>query len=133
MNWITRSIRNKLLLISGTGTALLLAAALLGLAATWSSIQYFQHQVEAWRAEQSQLKEIQLEAKIQVQEWKNVLLRGSDPAALEKYWTQFEKQEGKVRDGAAALSQQVDDAAAKDTLKQFRRNIKKWATHTARG
>ncbi len=43
MDWIRHSIRNKLLMISGTGTALLLAAALFGLWMAWSDIQALGH------------------------------------------------------------------------------------------
>ena len=41
MHWIKHSIRNKLLMISGTGTALLIAAALFGLWMAWNDIQTF--------------------------------------------------------------------------------------------
>ncbi|MHB1591760.1 MAG: hypothetical protein ACYCTW_09545 [Sulfuricella sp.] len=41
MDWIKHSIRNKLLMISGTGTVLLIAAALFGLWMAWSDIQTF--------------------------------------------------------------------------------------------
>ena len=43
MQWIKHSIRNKLLMISGTGTGLLIAAALFGLWMAWSDIQTIQH------------------------------------------------------------------------------------------
>ncbi len=39
MHWIKHSIRNKLLMISGAGTALLFAAALFGFWMTWGDIQ----------------------------------------------------------------------------------------------
>jgi methyl-accepting chemotaxis protein len=43
MQWIKHSIRNKLLMISGTGTALLVGAALFGLWMAWSDIQALDH------------------------------------------------------------------------------------------
>jgi methyl-accepting chemotaxis protein len=39
----------------------------------------------------------QVEFKIQVQEWKNILLRGNDPAQLEKYTASFKKTSDKVK------------------------------------
>ena len=39
--------------------------------------------------------------KIQVQEWKNVLIRGGDPALYDKYWKGFEKEEQTVADRLA--------------------------------
>jgi methyl-accepting chemotaxis protein len=44
-----------------------------------------------------------------VQEWKNVLLRGSDKAQLDKYWSQFEAQERKVQDSLGRLSTLAGD------------------------
>lgn len=46
-----------------------------------------------------------LNLKTQVQEWKNVLLRGSDKAQLDKYWSPFEAQEHKVQDSLGTLSE----------------------------
>ena len=133
MNWITHSIRNKLLLISGGGTVLLLAAALLGIGMSWNSIQLFELQVEARRADQNQVLLAQVEFKTQVQEWKNILLRGSDPASLEKYWGQFEKHEGKVREEVTALLKTVDDPAAKESLGQFMAEHQKMAEAYRKG
>ncbi|MBZ0105639.1 MAG: methyl-accepting chemotaxis protein [Sulfuricella denitrificans] len=133
MNWIAHSIRNKLLLITGGGTVLLLAAALLGLAMSWKSIQLFEHQVEARRADQNRILAVEVVFKIQVQEWKNILLRGSDPASLEKYWGQFEKYENKVAEEVASLLQQVEDPAAKEMLGQFQSEQKKMAETYRKG
>lgn len=133
MNWITHSIRNKLLLISGGGMLLLLAAALLGIGMSWNSIRLFEHQVEARRLDQGQILAAQVEFKVQVQEWKNVLLRGSDPTALDKYWKNFEKQEARVRDTVAALIARLDDPAAKDLLGQFQSEHNKMAESYRKG
>ncbi len=119
MNWITRSIRNKLLLISGLGTAMLLGAAMVGMLASWRSIQAFENDVAARHREEATILETQAKFKVQVQEWKNVLLRGSAPDALNKYWEQFENNERKVQDNIAALLLKVDEPGIRDLLGQF--------------
>ncbi|MEQ1556133.1 MAG: hypothetical protein ABL915_04970, partial [Gallionella sp.] len=43
------------------------------------------------------LAEIQIEFKIQVQEWKDILLRGNDAELYKKYWAGFERSEAKVQ------------------------------------
>lgn len=105
MNLIRHSIRNKLFMIFGTGTALLLAAALLGLWLSWSSIKAFEHDANHSKVELRNVQKMEIAFKTQVQEWKNILLRGSDPAALDKYWGAFEKEESKIRETAASLQQ----------------------------
>lgn len=59
----------------------------------------------------------QVAFKIQVQEWKNVLLRGKDPEAFKKYLAGFNKQEQEVK--AHLLKVRVDAAqlGLGDTLK----------------
>ncbi|QKQ25825.1 hypothetical protein [Candidatus Reidiella endopervernicosa] len=42
MEWITSSIRNKLLAITGAGTTLVLAAALFGIFLGWQAISSFE-------------------------------------------------------------------------------------------
>jgi methyl-accepting chemotaxis protein len=62
---------------------------------------------------------VQLNFKKQVQEWKDILLRGHNPDDLAKYTRQFHEKEGLVREGAKALSLEVEDPAAKQLLEQF--------------
>ena len=120
MKWLTHSIRNKLLAISGLGTLLFLGATLLGLWSAWQSIQAFEGVVAAHHVEATKILETQLEFKTQVQEWKNVLLRGSDPEALGKYWGYFEKHEGKVAANLDELLEKVKEPVAMDLLQQIR-------------
>ena len=62
---------------------------------------------------------IQLDFKNQVQEWKNVLLRGADPEAMAKYWGSFEADERKVQEQARLLSERLAEPKAKALIVQF--------------
>lgn len=119
MEWFARSIRNKLLVISGLGTALLLASALWGMWLSWNSIQIFERKVGALHAHEAAILNAQVQFKTQVQEWKNVLLRGGDSAALEKYWAGFEKHEREAREITIALANNMASSEAKTQVEQF--------------
>ena len=66
-----------------------------------------------------QARVIQVDFKKQVQEWKDILLRGHNADDLANYTKQFHDEEHKVSDGANALAAQVQDAEAKQLLNQF--------------
>ncbi len=70
----------------------------------------------------------QVAFKTQVQEWKNVLLRGYQPENLSKYSASFHEEEAKVRGKADTLAQLVaGDSLAERLAKDF------VAAHTAMG
>ena len=62
---------------------------------------------------------IQVDLKTQVQEWKNILLRGQNREDLATYTKQFHSREAQVRAKAVALSGAIDDAEAKHLVDQF--------------
>ncbi|MDD2684923.1 MAG: methyl-accepting chemotaxis protein [Gallionella sp.] len=121
MDWIIKipSLRIKLLLIAGTGTAFLLSAALFGLWLSWNSLSYFENDVLKSVASERQILIVQNDFKKQVQEWKNVLLRGKDPVALEKYWKEFQSDERKVQESTRLLQANLADAKAAEMVGQF--------------
>jgi len=59
----------------------------------------------------------QVNFKIQVQEWKNILLRGKDPTSYQKYLSGFDKQEKAVTDGLVALKGVLVELNVSDRVK----------------
>jgi methyl-accepting chemotaxis protein len=64
-------------------------------------------------------RQTQVDFKVQVQEWKDILLRGQNPEDLTKYSVQFHAQEAKVKAEANALAGSVGDPATKQLLNDF--------------
>lgn len=97
MKWMASSIRNKILVLLLLAT--LLIVAIVGYIGNYLSAQIQlqnQHEkdVASLLHEQAQLM---FHFKTQIQEWKNVLLRGHNAEKLDKYWSQFEAEEDKVQ------------------------------------
>ena len=59
------------------------------------------------------------EFRLQVQEWKNTLLRGKDAEQRNKYWSAFQKSEADVARKAAALRDSLPDGAERALLAKF--------------
>ena len=62
---------------------------------------------------------MQVTFKKQVQEWKDTLLRGHDPAALKKYSGAFHEESDVVGEIAQQLRKSIDDDRARQLLDQF--------------
>jgi CHASE3 domain sensor protein len=95
----------------------LLAAALLAQTRSVSSGYDALLNLQVRQAEEARV--IQVSFKKQVQEWKDVLLRGQTPDDLAKYTRQFHEEESSVRSGAEALAAGMQDTEASELLKQF--------------
>ncbi|MCG5499199.1 methyl-accepting chemotaxis protein, partial [Ectothiorhodospira lacustris] len=60
----------------------------------------------------TQVDAANVEFKVQVQEWKNVLIRGANPADHDRYWRSFQNHETQVQqrlEAAAATARQMGD------------------------
>jgi methyl-accepting chemotaxis protein I, serine sensor receptor len=115
----TKMIRTLLMYIWSGSATLLVAAALSGLWLSWSAIQVFDQDVKARYQDRAAVNQIQLQFKKQVQEWKDILLRGDDPAALDKYWSAFQNQEAEVQKQGKELLQNLQQPKARDLVEKF--------------
>jgi len=109
MNFIKQSVRNKLLLLTGISTTLVLAVALNGFYGSWRSLEQFEQFVIDEQRMRIEAAQLQSEFKKQVQEWKNVLLRGHVAEDMDRYWGDFQNAEARVRRSATALAEQLTE------------------------
>ncbi|MGY3642205.1 methyl-accepting chemotaxis protein [Pseudomonas sp. PK-RTE-24] len=80
------------------------------------------------------IDEANLQFKVQVQEWKNVLLRGKQPADLAKYWSQFEERQRDVQNILGELaSQKGIEANLKSRIERLRDEHRQLGTAYQKG
>jgi len=107
---------------------LLLGAALLagGAASTYLMLRCgdisatYTRIIQGEIAQAQQVRVVQVTFKKQVQAWKDILLRGKDNAALEKYRSEFESLAGQVQQSSRDLEDRIADAQTRSNLESFR-------------
>lgn len=92
-----RSIRAQLLALIGASLLSMLIFALGSFHFLSGNITAYQRLLDGPLEASRLVDEANLRFKTQVQEWKNVLLRGGSPGDREKYWGSFEDQESQVQ------------------------------------
>jgi methyl-accepting chemotaxis protein len=102
---LQKSLRAQILALLGGSLALILITALACFSFLSGGIQSYRGLLAGPLEASRLIDAANVEFKIQVQEWKNVLLRGQDSANLERYWSQYEAQERKVQDRLGELIQ----------------------------
>lgn len=113
------SLRHKLLAAYLISSALVVVGGAVCVAGLQGALSNYQHEVRTMQANAEAVLQIQSQFKIQVQEWKNVLLRGNDPQKLDKYWKNFEQQEALVDEKANELAGQLPEGNAKQKIVDF--------------
>ena len=99
--------------------AALLGAAMIGIYSLNQAVAVYETQVSAAHAQERAVAELLVTFKTQVQEWKDTLLRGKDPAKLDKHWGAFAKQEAAVDDKAKALLAALPAGESRSLVEQF--------------
>ncbi len=127
MNWNSMKLSVKMPLMLMAILFLISAAALIGFLQLSRALDTFSTDVAAANQQERQVRLMALAFQGQVQEWKNVLLRGKDPAQLDKYWAAFQEKEKEVADSAKYLQERINNPESKELIKKFA------AAHTIMG
>ena len=94
---MSKSLRLQILGLLGGSLILVLLIALACFHFLSNNVQSYRGLLEGPLRASQLVDEANLQFKIQVQEWKNVLLRGKASVERDKYWAQFEEQERLVQ------------------------------------
>jgi methyl-accepting chemotaxis protein-1 (serine sensor receptor) len=117
----------KLPLAFAAALLLALGASLYGIYSLNQSIASYATTVRAASDGAFVAKELESAFKTQVQEWKNVLLRGKDTKALDKHWAAFTKSERDVGEAAKKLLAALPAGEERSLVEKFT------AAHAAMG
>ena len=109
----------KLPLMFAVVLLLLASAAFFGFWEMNSALDTFRTDVTNAVQSEREAREMQTKFKEQVQEWKNVLIRGKDPKQLDKYWTAFLTREREVSEAAERLQSSLATLDASDSIRKF--------------
>ena len=119
MNFIASSIRNKLMLICGSGTALLLAAALAGMFVQWRSFNQIESEVGQLNERRLSFASAKVAYFDQLLEWKNLLLRITDEHQQTEHWRNFEARSLEVRERVGTAAAEEGDPTSREIADRF--------------
>jgi methyl-accepting chemotaxis protein len=91
MQIIRSQVRNKLLFLLVCALSVMFITVFIGLSSMKSVMTEYSDTVNQEAMTMSQVAELNVTFKTQVQEWKNTLIRGRDTQQLNKYWGLFNK------------------------------------------
>jgi len=119
MQFWGNSIRNRFLLVFAGVGALILAAVAVGYTGVSTSVDEFRRVTQQEISHERAVTGMVGGFKKQVQEWKNVLLRGADTKQREKYWGKFQKEEAKIQSSGESLVSTMVASEARTMVEDF--------------
>ncbi|MFO1389375.1 methyl-accepting chemotaxis protein [Cellvibrio sp.] len=115
------SVQSRLTILVGGGVGLLLLVASIAVFQLKSHINEYHNLISNNIEFERDINLLNLTYKIQVQEWKNVLLRGKDPEKLQKYWDQFSSLQKEIQTKGENLLSKLPADDSKKLLQEFLR------------
>jgi methyl-accepting chemotaxis protein-1 (serine sensor receptor) len=112
-------LQHKVTLMVAGAMAILVLATAVAQSMAAGALATYRTEVRAAGEHAQAVAVIRSTFQTQVQEWKNTLLRGRDPAQLDKYWASFQKQEADVAARTAALAASLPAGPMRDQVLAF--------------
>ena len=112
------SIQGRLIFAVGAGVILFLIISGIAISLLSKTITDYNHLIAGSVAQERSINEMNFKLKLQVQEWKNVLLRGKNPAKLNEYWGQFETLHRDIQQQGTALDKTLE-GESRDKVAEF--------------
>ncbi|NIB41365.1 methyl-accepting chemotaxis protein [Pseudomaricurvus alkylphenolicus] len=113
------SLQIKLILLVMGGLICLLAVSLGAMIALNGSLGDYRTLLKEHVRIENAINHMNFSFKVQVQEWKNTLLRGYDDGNREKYWGRFNKHQVDIQNQGEALIASIDSAEKRDKVEGF--------------
>ena len=90
-----------------------------GIVSLWGQILTYQNLILQESKNQYNVAVVESTFKTQVQEWKNVLIRGKDTTKRDKYWDKFQQREAEVKESISSLKAKlIEEAEHNNNLKE---------------
>lgn len=105
------SIQGRLIFAVSAGVILFVIISGIAISLLSRTITDYNQLIAGAVAQERSINTMNFKFKVQVQEWKNVLLRGKDPAKLTQYWNQFETLHKEIQQLGMTLNKTLDGAA----------------------
>jgi methyl-accepting chemotaxis protein len=126
-------LRGKILLLFGFSTFLLFVSAAVVFWQLSANLRTFEEDVALGQSNALNAQILEASFKKQVQEWKDTLLRGKNPEALDKHWSNFQRREDEVRRSAEQLSRNIPDPQTAQLVTRFASEHQKMGSAYRRG
>ena len=120
MNWHSRSILNRILTIVVSANLAVVLVAAFYLSYSLDAKNSYHRLASGEMVLALEAQDILSDFKTQVQEWKNVLIRGGDAGQREKYWRQFREQESVIQNKLDEIIPKIEEPQARRLMDRFR-------------
>ena len=121
MGGLFSSVQARLTALVGGGIGVLLLVASIAILQLRTHIDEYHALLETTIHHEREVSDLNLSFKVQVQEWKNVLLRGKDPEKFQKYWGEFTTLQKDIQSKGQSILDKLPKNESRTLLESFLR------------